>query len=262
MSSLFIYGPPGTGKTTLLASFTKLGYHVHIIDVDKKVPTMKNLEARVKSGQITYTQLKSMFLEDKLTTRVKLGPKAAIPKMPQGYTELTELIDNLQNGWMFPEVTDPAGTVLGLDGMTRTSQHMRRLLRWFKKGADTTFHDWDFVKLNYEELLDSLFSLQPKLFAHVAILAHAQDEKDEVVGSIKESPMMDGSTRHSAAGFVEECYYTSVDVQGNQVRFKVQTKPSGRVVQARSSRDLPVFADSDMSILWKGEMYVKPQAKA
>lgn len=259
MSSFFIYGPPGTGKTTLGATFAKLGYHPHFIDIDRKVPTMKNLEPLVQSGKLSYTQLESGFLEDKLTTRVKMGPKAQIPKMPKGYTELTEMIDKLQNGELLanmPQNIDPRQIVLILDGMTRASQHMRRLLRWFKKGADTTFHDWDFVKLNYEELLDAIYSLQPKPFSHCVIIAHAQDEKDELLGAIKEVPIMDGSTRYHASGFVEECYYTSVKVTGNKVDFQIQTKPSGRIQQARSSRNIDVFMPADMSIILKGENYV------
>lgn len=256
MSSFFFYGPPGTGKTTLASTFTKLSYHVHFIDIDRKVMTMKNLEPLVKTGKITCTQLQSSFLDDPLTKRVKLGPKAAIPHMPQGYTELTEIIDGLQTGDDLLNLKDPLGTVIVLDGMTRISQHMRRLLRWFKKGGDATFHDWDFVKLNYEELFDAFYSLQPNRFAHAVIIAHAQDERDEVVGTVERKPMMDGSSRDSAAGFVEECYYLSVDVQGNLVKFKIQTKPSGRIQQARSSRELPVFVDADMSIILKGEKYV------
>lgn len=258
MSSFFIYGPPGTGKTTLASTFSKLAYHPHFIDIDRKVPTMKNLEGLLRAGKLSYTQLESGFLESPLTARVKMGPKAIIAKMPQGYTELTGLIDKLQNGEMLPNMPpgiDPSQMVLILDGMTRLSQHMRRLMRWFKKGADTTFHDWDFIKLNYEELLDSFYSLQPKRFAHAVIIAHAQDEKDDLLGLVKEVPIMDGSVRYHASGFVEECYYTSVKVTGNKVDFQIQTKPSGRIQQARSSRDIDVFVEADMSKILKGEMY-------
>jgi adenylate kinase family enzyme len=257
MSSIFIYGRPGTGKSTLAASLVKLGYHVHFIDVDRKVETMKNLEKYIKDGSVTFQTLESPLVDGTLRQRVSLGPKAALLKQPKGYMELCDIIDAYENRENIPE--DAYRTVLVTDSLSRVTQHMRRLLKWFKKGGDVTFHDWDFVLMNYEEYFDKFYNLQPHPFAHCIIIAHAKTERDEILQVPLYNPLIDGSMRDKASGHVEECYFTYTETSGPKTSFLVRTKPDTRVMQARSSRDLPNVIKSDFVEIFKGEKAPKVQ---
>lgn len=256
MSSILLWGPPGTGKSTLAASMTGLGYHVHFIDLDKKVRTMKNLEPLLKSKKISIHELQSPLLETTLSQRLKLGPKQPPLKSPKGYLEMADYIDKLQQQdySSLPEGVTPANTVLVLDSLTRATQHMKRYLYFLQKKTYLEFGEWSFVLMNYEELFDSFFGLQPDSFAHCIITAHAMTEKDEQIQTIEAKPMVDGQMRDKISGYVDECYYTMVEAKGQaKAMFKVQTKPSGRVTQARSSRDVATFVDADFSKIFAGE---------
>lgn len=251
MSSIMIYGPPGSGKTTMAATMTKLGYHVHYIDVDRKIKTMKNLQPLLESKQISYEEIEAPIDSGSLLSRARSGIQYKPAKTPQGYLEICERIDGHVNDPM----EDASRTVLVLDALSRVNEHMKSFIKHHSKDGIIAQPGWGAILGNYESLFDTFYSLQPNTYAHCIIIAHAKDDKDPILELIESRPLIDGSFRDKAGSFVEEQYFTFVDLPNKNAepRFRCYTKPTGRIQQARSSRDLPVIIDSDFSVIFEGE---------
>ena len=249
MSSIVFYGRPGTGKSTLAASFTKLGYHVHFIDVDRKVKSMRNLQPLLENGSVSYEEIDAPLVEGKLRGRVIQLPKAPVI-MPKGYVRIAELMDRHAEN----PLPNAHKTVLVLDSMTAVNGHLKRLIKNLSKKSKLSFDEWDAILVNYEELFGCFFALQPSIYAHCVVIAHAKDEKDEVLGDIEAKPLLDGQMRDKLGSLVEEMYWTYVDAtKSGPAKFRVLTKPVGRVSQARSSFAVNTVMDADMSIIFQGE---------
>lgn len=257
MSSILNYGRPGSGKTTFAASMTKLGYHVHFIDVDRKIKTMQNLQQLLKEKKISCTEIEEPVDPQSLKSRAAAGLKAYPLKLPKGYIEIVSLIDALSEEEEPP--TEP--TVLVLDSLTRVGEHMQAMLKHHSKG-NLEFSGWGAVLNNYEALFDAFYRLQPNHYKHCIINAHAKDDRDEVLQIIESRPLIDGQFRDKAGSYVEEMFFTFVDVPNKaaQAKFLCYTKPTGRIQHARSSRELPVVVEQDFSIIFEGEevQRVKP----
>lgn len=247
MSSIMLYGRPGSGKTTLAASMTNLGYKVHFIDVDRKIKNMANLKERINSGMITVQEIESPIDTQSLKQRATSGLKSYPVSMPRGYLEMVEIIDNI-------EEDPPENTVLVLDSLTRVNEHMKSMLKYHCKGK-LDFSGWDAVLGNYEALFDAFYALQPNIFKHCIIIAHSKDDQDPILQIIESRPLIDGQFRDKAGSYVEEMFFTFVDVPNKQAvpKFLCYTKPTGRILHARSSRDLPVVVESDFEVIFKGE---------
>ena len=249
MSSIFIYGRPGSGKTTFAASMTKLGYKVQFIDVDRKIKNMVNLSMEVEKELIQVTEIDDPIDTQSLKQRAQSGLKSYPMSLPRGYLSICETIDQL--GKEDPP-TEP--TVLVLDSLTRVNEHMKSMLKHHCKGK-LDFSGWDAVLGNYEALFDAFYSLQPNHYTHCIIIAHSKDDQDAVLQIIESRPLIDGQFRDKAGSYVEEMFFTFVDVpnKASTPKFLCYTKPTGRILHARSSRDLPVVVEQDFGIIFHGE---------
>jgi len=258
MSSILIYGRPGSGKTTMAASFVKLGYKVHFIDVDGKLKNMHNLKQWIDEGRITYQEITSPVDPQPLKQRAIAGVKAYPTKPPKGYLEIVSIIDEYTDSDEGPE--EP--TVLVLDSLTRVNEHMQAMLKHHTKGS-LEFAGWGAVLGNYEALFDAFYKLQPNKFKHCVICAHAKDDRDEVLQVIESRPLIDGQFRDKAGAYVEEMFFTFVEApnRSTQPKFLCYTKPTGRVLHARTTRDLPVVVESDFSVIFEGEEVVNKPTK-
>lgn len=252
MSAIFIYGRPGSGKTTFATSFTKLGYRVHFIDVDRKIKTMRNISKLVKEGKVTITEIESPVEESTLLQRARGGIGFKPPKLPQGYFEICETIEEM--GQNPPD--DAAQTVLVLDSLSRCNEHMSRLLQHHSKDGKLGYDGWAAVLQNYESLFDTFYHLQPHPFAHCIICAHAKEDENQILKAIESRPLIDGQFRDKAGSYVDEMFYTFVDVRSKNspAEFLAYTKPVGTVLQARSSNEeLSTVVEQDFSIIFEGE---------
>jgi hypothetical protein len=208
---------------------------------------MKHL---IAEGRIEVCDFSESLVDSSLKQRLLLGPDKKLLKQPQGYLRIAELIDSFKEDP--PE--DASSSFLVLDSLSRAAEHMRRLMYFIQGSQKLQFDEWKFVRDNLEELFDAFFSLQPHPFKHVVMIAHEMTERDDILGIVKTLPLVEGQMRGKCGGFVEEQYYcfVEVDKQGDP-SFIVQTKPSGRIVQARSSRDIPTYITADFKEIFKEE---------
>ena len=248
MSSLIFWGPPGGGKTTLASTFTKLGYRVHYIDLDKKVNTMMNLQPLIKAKKVTFQEIESPIQEESLSAVARGQLKFYPKKMPSGYMEVCNIIDAYDD----KPPTWAKRTVLVLDSSTRLNEHLVALMKHYQKGK-LEFSGWGAVLANYEALFSTFFALQPDTFAHCVMCCHARDDKDEDLGRIWSKPLIDTQMREKAGTYVEEMYYciASAPTKTGVAKFQAITKPTGRILHARSSRSVPTTVDGDMSKIFK-----------
>jgi hypothetical protein len=265
MSGIFLYGPGGGGKTTLASTFTKLGYHVHYIDLDRKVHTMMNLQPMLQSGTISYEHIEFKKRSLKAVANLKLNIKYPTP--PTDYLRIAETIDALGDPGYLPALIGdnkkPLNTVLVIDSVTRINEAMKSYLRSLTSSGKTNFDVWDAMLANYETFFTEVYKLQPEIYPHVIVIGHTRDDmvttKNEESTSqyIESRPLIDGQMREKVSTYVDEMYYCqSKALNPNQpAKFTCLTKPMGRVIHARSSRELPTSCESDFSILFKGEDY-------
>lgn len=265
MGAYLLVGKPGSGKTTLACSMIKVGYKVHIIDVDKKSRTMDNLKDYRESGMLDIHEIKSSLQELSLADMINAiqgqplvktqeGMKQIgqyTPKvMPSGFLEVCEMVDNLKDHP--PE--DHENIVPVLDSITRVDEHLKRLMKFFAKRPRLGFDEYDAVLANYEELFDSFCHLQPDIYPHVIVNAHIRDEYDENGVIVEWKPLFTGSFRDKAASYFDECYYLQVEALSKvgKPKYKAFTAPIGLAAHARTSLNIGSYVDADFeSILGK-----------
>jgi hypothetical protein len=246
MSSIVLYSPPGGGKTTMACTMAKLGYRVHLIDVDNKARKMQNIKPLVDSGKIIVYPIEEKLVEDSLKARV-LKPDMKPLKQPQGYLHIIDLITKFETD---PPEGSMENDVVALDSMSRVEEHMKRLICHIQNKNKFEFAEWGILKSNYEELFSAFYALP---FAHQIMIYHSQVEEDQITGSKQFKPLLDGQTKDKVGKDVEEMYFLSMGGTKDQPVYQVTTKPVGRVQQARTSRELKTIEPADFSIIFKGE---------
>jgi adenylate kinase family enzyme len=257
MSFILLYGKPGTGKTTMACTMAKLGYKVHFIDADGKIPHMENIRHLLESNQVTYATLQSKLLPSTLHKKA-LTPKLALAKQPKGYLEFADLIDNLE---ALKEKGDPPpADVLVVDSLTTVIEHFKRLVMHMnipgdvKSSAKLEFDHWNALLANLEEIFMTLSYLHG-WFRHIIVICHERTDTEGTGDSFRVTgilPAIEGSMRDKVGKYFEEVYNLRTRQKGKDVLFECLTKPIN-LFMARTSRDLSTEVESDFSVIFKGE---------
>lgn len=259
MSFIFIYGRPGKGKTTFAASMTNLGYKVLMIDVDQKAKRMLNIAPLIKEGKLEVVEIGAKLTETNLRQRITT-PSLAFTKQPKGYLEFCDLISSFEE--MASKGQSHSCQVLVLDSLTSLLEHLDRLISQIQKKDHFTFDEWDILLTNLEELFYTLIRLQ-KLFKHVIVICHVQPVIDEETGRINAYlPSIKGSMRNKVGKYFDEIYFldTTTNITTKQVDYKVLTQALPKY-EARTSRNLPIWAPADFGLLYKEEKVPKEGKK-
>jgi hypothetical protein len=246
-----IVGPPGSGKSTAACTGNP---PCGLVDVDGKALEMVNLRPLIDKGDVVIIPIKSKMMEDRLADRA-LNPDKGIKTQPKGYLEVVDILNDIIDG---EAQYDPFNTII-LDSITRTIEHMKRLLIHLRgkgkfgkmsanKADDMNWPSWGSYLSNLEELFNGMTTfLEGKDFvccAHLKTLV----EKDPIteVEIIKGYwPMVDGQMREKIAGYFNEVYYMDVvEKRGIDPEYRFRTR--GKKYCARTSMDLEEFVPANL----------------
>ena len=150
MKSAVLMGPPGSGKTTM-ACLTAVRTPVHVIDVDRKLSSMANLQGAFASGKLTSWEVEDPLVEETLGQRVAIVAKNQKSlKPPKGWLSFASMVDRLP--------TDPISKGAGtwfIDSLTRLAAHLDRSIAYQSGTAGQVFspRDWgSFLKMLQETI--------------------------------------------------------------------------------------------------------------
>jgi len=251
MNTLLI-GKPGSGKTTAACTGRP---PLYLLDVDGKAKDMVHLQPMIKSGDLIVQELENKMLVDRLSYRAAhpdKGPKSE----PQGYYEIIDILNDIVE-----DVGDYKyyKTII-LDSLTRTVEHMKRLLNFHRMGGK-------FGKIKTEDIKDDMnwpswgtyLSNLEELFAIVT--AHIEqdfvccvhertdtvyDEMTKVTSITGYWPMIDGQMKEKLAGYFNEVYYMDIKFSaqtGNEYLFQIHPDKKHA---SRTSMDLDSFEDANL----------------
>ncbi len=230
MNTLLI-GKPGWGKTTAAATAKP---PILLIDVDGKAKEMEILQRLIEKGDLVVRELNNKLITDRLSYRAK-NPDKGPQSEPLGYYEILDLL----NDYIEEQEDYKHFKTLVLDSLTRTVEHMKRLLNYhrgkgkfgkIKKGSDP---DGDMNWPSWGSYLSNLEELFGILTAHIQTdficCAH---EKTETEKDLNDNiivtgywPMVDGQMREKLNGYFNEVYYMDIKfdkTKGNEWRFQTQ----------------------------------------
>jgi len=252
MSTFAFVGPPGSGKSTMVTSACELGYTVHVVDTDKKLKDMHNVQKYLQSGQLTYWSPKSALVNESLAERAKgkmTDSKGNVvfsypKKQPEGYIEIAEYVNALSE-------TEPKADIIALDSFTRLCDHLKRFMLHLAKRSHFEYSDWDswFIQLN--EFTEVFLTLP---YAHHIITYHDKLIRDELTGAIRMPVAVDGQYSDAVGRYFSEMYAFETDIKADKVEYKIRTAPDKKRA-ARSSYGLGTFeAATLIGILPKKEV--------
>lgn len=237
------YGPPGSGKTTAFAKHP--GKRKLLLDVDDKIGELENLTAEEKS-RIQVWRCDEPLTGDSVTfTSVDPTRKDVYKnfdhngKEPQGYHKVRKVVNELLS---LKAKGDFPYDAVGLDSLTRVSDHMVSLVMWTHKVTQMTETLWGTVSTNMNSFIQGFLRLP----CDRLILAHDKHQvKRDREGNILEEvtrPLIVGQmANYIAQHFSEVYYFLGCDRNG---KYRIQTV-TDKVLPARTSKKLAREDDVD-----------------
>lgn len=257
--NFLLISPPGWGKTTALCS----GRHpTLLVDVDLKAQEMYNIRPLIEKGDVVVHPIKDRLVVDTLRHRAE-HPDQPPSRQPEGYLNTVDFLNRIAD-------RDPEFAkfkTIGLDGLSRVSEHLKRLLIYHrgqgkfgrKVEDDMNWPSWGSYLANLEELFTVLCSMDDKDFICTAHLKEETETQTIMVGTqvveqsvvIGYKPLIDGQMRSKLAGYFNEVYFLDAKTSGKNPKYQFRTR--GTKYDARTSLPLDEYEPADiMGALKKG----------
>jgi len=253
--TFLLVGKPGSGKTTTACT---LEHPTLIIDVDCKAEGMANLYPLVAEKLVEIIPIRIPLVSEKLSDRA-LYPQKGVTIQPRGYLAIVDLLNEI--------LEDNEGKyerfrTIVLDSITRTTEHMKRLLIYLKSSGafgeskkkkdditdDMNWPSWGSYLSNLEELFTEACQLSGKNLI-CTVHEETRTEHDKFTDTtviLGYWPMIHGQMREKVSGYFNEVYYMLVEGgKGKPTNYFCRTR--GNKIDAHSSfKDIPDVVEADL----------------
>lgn len=209
--SILFIGPPGSGKTTASAMLGGSTAKLAIDLDDKYVNTIRSLRPEFRAKALesidvwrpTHKLLSGdarigITRQERYDQKKNIipGTQGYIPSNPQGFVELVDYINSLQQLNPFPY------KYVIVDHLTAISEHLVYLILKHHQVGVFTQPLWGVYKQNMLELTKGILSLP----CHRVLIVHETTREDENTEQVKVRPSIMGSYRDEIAKEFTEVY--------------------------------------------------------
>lgn len=238
--SCLLVGEPGSGKTT--AACTAPG-PIGVIDFDNKLHKMENLKKKLDSKEVIQIAIDTPLSKYGLRRLSTEKPdQKTVVERPEGYLKFVSAMEALEkSGYVYNGVKL---NTLVVDSYTALQEHLKRLLMAANDKSSMTLPLYGVLLANLEEVNNTLVRMP----INVVVICHQRIDKNELTGTIKYYPFVEGQMSTKIGKEFEEIYYMQKTVSGigatATARYEMMTL-GDNMRDCRTSRALPALVEPD-----------------